>query len=209
MVCVGCGPAVKSDGAGSTGEDASSSTMPAETGSVLDDETSTGSEPGQTSAMDPTDEPEDTVGAADGEYFVALHAVIAAETPFQFVGTVKIDADLVSMSLTPLSLEVLSVDSPREPLPPPIELFGNVDDLGVFTIAAPDLQISGLANPITGSDIVVSLTIQGRAEGDLICADVTGMVTVPANIDLQGSRLTAMPLPADGELPLPSEIGCP
>ena len=225
MMLVACGPAVESEDeepssgteAGSTSgsttnapdpdPDPGPSTAPV-TSSPATSETTTsvGDDSGSSSTTT-------SVGVED-QYYVNLAAIVAETTPFQFIGTVKVDDGGIGMSLTPLSLDVLSVDTPRELVPPPIEILGTIEPDGLITIEVPEVQLVGAVNPITGSDIVAEFTIQAEFVGDLICGRVAGMVTVPANIDLTGSTFSAMPValgpdPAPEDIPLPSDIGCP
>lgn len=156
-----------------------------------------------------------TTGVAIGdEYYVSIATIVAETTPFQFLGTIKAEGGAVGMSLTPLSLDVGSVDSPRELTPPIIELGGRAEPDGLITIVAPEVQLVGAVNPITGSDVVADITIQAEFVGDLLCGRVSGAIIVPANIDLEGSTFAAMPValgpdPDPGDIPLPSDIGCP
>ena len=144
----------------------------------------------------------------DGEYFLAIFAnPIAPTTPFQFLADVKADAGQVVMLLTPLSLDIQSVDSPREPVPPPFEVSGPIDSEGSFTIDIPELSIPGPTNPVTGSDITASATLEGVLAPDRICGRVSGMITVPANIDLTGSTLAGVRTDG-GPLPLPADLDC-
>ncbi len=194
-----------------TGLDTSSgphNTGEMETGSTETGSTETGST-GSSSGGDDT-----TTGVVDtADYLFALSAIVAPDTPFQFVGTIDADDTTVELSLTPLSLNIGATDLPREPVPPTLAWTGDVTD-GVFTIDVPMQELVGPTNPITGSDIEASIQIVGQFEGDNLCAAVTGQVTVPANIDLAGSTFSAMPLdlgpsPEPEELPLPSAIVCP
>jgi len=151
-----------------------------------------------------------TTGApsVEGEFFLAIFAnPVAPTTPFQFVVDVKADSAQVVMLLTPLSLDLQSVDSPREPVPPPFEVSGPIDSDGFFTIEIPTLSIPGSTNPITGSDIEASATLEGVLEMDRICGQVSGMITVPANIDLTGSTLAGVRTDG-GPLPLPEDLDC-
>lgn len=222
LLLVACGPAVEPeemsmDSMGSTGSMNSTGSMDTE-----------GVTAGTTVAPDPTDgdgsstfvpDPIDETGSTtdpgpigtviEGEYYFALPAIIAQDTPFQFVGTLRADELGISLLLTPLSLDPGSVDTPREEVPPPIELVGIVSAEGQYTIEVPNIELPGSTNPVTGSDLVAQMTIVGAFEGDRFCARVSGMVTVPVNIDLTGSTFEAMPRPVNGGLPLPNEIGCP
>lgn len=208
VVGLGCGPAVEpeSEAGGSTGPAAS-------TGSSGVNETVAPTDPSVTegSSGDGTESSGGvTTGAPtlDGEFFLAIYATpVAPTTPFQFIADVKAGDGQVVMSLTPLSLDIASVDTPREPVPPPFEVSGPIDADGFFAIEVPELLIPGATNPVTGSDIVASATLEGVIEMDRICGRVSGMITVPANIDLTGSSLAGVRLDG-GPLPLPDDLDC-
>lgn len=144
----------------------------------------------------------------EADFFLAIYATpIAPTTPFQFLVDVTAEGGQLVLSLTPLSLEILSVDSPREPLPPPFVVSGPMAADGSFTIEIPELMLIGQANPITGSDIVASVTLDGVFEQDRICGQVSGSITVPANIDLTGSSLSGMRIDG-GPLPSIDDLDC-
>ena len=206
---VGCGPALEvEDPGGTSGNDVSESSSGSQ-GMAPETDTRPVSTTRDAATGDP-DEPIDTT--VDGEFFVSLPTIIAEATPLQFVGTINADAQSISMLLTPLSLDVLSVDTPRELVPPPIELVGTVGPGRTFSIPLHELQVSGAANPITGSDIVASISIEGTLGDGLVCGDADGEVTVPTTIALTGSRFEAVeiePGTPTQDLPLPDDIGCP
>lgn len=191
-----------------TGLDTSSG--PQDTGVVETDSTETG---GSESSSGGDSTTTGVVDTAEYDYLFALSPVFSPQMPFQLVGTIEADDTTIELSLTPLSLDVGAVDSPREPVPPTLVWTGDVVD-GVFTIDVPMLEMAGVTNPVTGSDIAASLQIVGQFEGDNLCADVTGQLTMPVNLDMTGSTFSAMPLdlgpePEPDELPLPSAIVCP
>ncbi len=224
MMLVACGPAVDSDE-----EEQSSGTEAGSTSGSTTNSPDPDPDPGPSTAPVTTspatsvtttgvgdDSGSSTTGSVgvDDQYYVNLAAIVAEDTPFQFLGTVKADGETIGMSLTPLSLDVLSTESPRELVPPAIEIAGTIAPDGLISIDVPDVQFVGAVNPITGSDIEARLRIEAEFVGDLICGRVSGMVTVPANIDLTGSTFSAMPVslgpnPAPDDIPLPSDIGCP
>ena len=205
----GCGPALEvEDPGGTSGNDVSESSSGSQ-GMAPGADTRPVSTTRDAATGEP-DEPIDTT--VEGEFFVSLPTIIAEATPLQFVGTINADAQSISMLLTPLSLDVLSVDTPRELVPPPIELVGTVGPGRTFSIPLHELQVSGVANPITGSDIVASISIEGTLGDGLVCGDADGEVTVPTTIALTGSRFEAVeiePGTPTQDLPLPDDIGCP
>lgn len=134
----------------------------------------------------------------NGEFLLALAAVIAPETPLQFYTTVVFtpspEGGTVTLSLQPLSLDVLGTTMPREPVGDPLEL-GPVDvtAAGTFELPIADpVMVTGAANPITGSDIVATLNLTASIQSeDIFCGTVTGMVTAPLMLDLLGSTFAA------------------
>ena len=78
-----------------------------------------------------------------------------------------------------------------------------------------ELAVTGAANPITGSDIVATLSLTGAIQDENVyCGIAGGMVTVPANIDLTGSTFAAIRInPEDAmnpaALPDPPVGACP
>ncbi len=216
LVLAGCGPAVEEESA-SSGEGSTSAV--GSSGSTSDTPVPDPPDPDppamtSTSTTGPvgTDTGFASTGstgavATEGAYFFAMRLIIAESTPLQFVGEAKADGEVVAMTLTPLSLDLNSTDAPREEVPPAIELTGDLDPDGVFRILASDLELPGNVNPITGSDIVATLRIEGAFEGENICGRVSGMVTAPANIDLTGSTLSAIPYDG-GELPAVEQVDC-
>ncbi len=143
-------------------------------------------------------------------YLIALTATpISPDTPFQFVGEVSTDGVVATFALMPLSLDVGSTDSPRELLPPPL-VFENiaVDNDGFFAFEAPEVQITGAANPITASDIFANLSIEAQFQGEKICGRAGGEVISPIKLDLTGSTFSGVALLDDGPLPPVADAQC-
>jgi hypothetical protein len=72
-------------------------------------------------------------------------------------------------------------------------------------------MVTGMANPITGSDIVATLALDGVIQSeDLFCGSVTGMVTQPLMLDLMGSTFAGVRVPSIDMLPGdPITVACP
>ena len=222
-VAVGCGPAVETPGGTEIEAETDAGTAEGSTGarttsvSMVPEPDPTDPNTSSSEGTGPSGVTTDgvtmggvTTGAPsmDGEFFLAIFATpVAPTTPFQFLADVKADAGQVVMLLTPLSLDVGSVSTPREPVPPSFEVSGSIDAGGAFRIEVPELALPGSTNPITGSDIVASLTLEGVLGIDRICGRVSGMITVPANIDLTGSTLAGERSEGD-PLPLPADLDC-
>jgi hypothetical protein len=73
-------------------------------------------------------------------------------------------------------------------------------------------MVTGMANPITGGDIVATLTIEGAIQSeDLWCGTVDGMATSPISLPLAGSTFAATRIEATDAASLPTEVvyACP
>ncbi|MEM6291506.1 MAG: hypothetical protein AAGA54_09585 [Myxococcota bacterium] len=226
-----CGPAVDTNesegGSESSGGDTGSTDPSGGSMPQPEPEPETGSTPEPaTSTTTMTPEPGSSVTSGGGfddsgdsggidvpqsrSFLIAITATpVSPETPFQFLGEVTTDGFVATFSLTPLTLDVGSTDTPRDPLPPPL-VFENiaVDDDGVFAFDAPEVLLPGAANPITGSDIVADLTIEAQFQGEKICGRLGGEIVVPIQLDLAGSTFSGVALLDDGPLPPVSEAQC-
>lgn len=219
VVLGGCGPAVETGGADSSSDPTADSAETAEDSADAGDTaepTVTASDGVDTDDPGPQDvatgipEPEpDPSADLSGEYLLAVSVVIAPETPFQWRATVDhTTASVVTMSLQPLTLDVLSTTSPREPYGDPLRLEFQLADDGTFAFYLGELQLAGVTNPITGSDLVADVGFDGQALGpEAFCGDAVGTVTSPLTLDLAGSTFAFTPIV--DELPNPVVSRCP
>ena len=142
------------------------------------------------------------------EYFMLLHLIVAEDTPLQLSGTVERADGQLQFDLEFLSLDVLSTDSPREPTGTHLTVANvPISDANEFEFTVSDLAVTGSANPITGSDIVMTINVEGSITDTQICGSMGGQITVPANIDLTGSYMAGIVLP-DGPLPDIANVTC-
>ncbi len=152
-----------------------------------------------------------------GDFLLALAAVIAPETPLQFYATVTFtpsaDGGMLQMNLQPLSLDPGETTIPRQPVGDSLTLQPvAVNATGGFELPISEpVMVTGMANPITGSDIVATLNLSGTIQSeDLFCGTVTGMVTSPLMLDLTGSSFAAVRVPSVDMLPgEPITVACP
>lgn len=155
-----------------------------------------------------------------GTFHFSLAAIVAETTPLQFIATTTFTADpagggTLDIELQPLSLDVLATTEPREFVGDVVSISFPVDESGAFEADLGELAVTGAANPITGSDIVATLSLQGAIQDENVyCGNAGGMVTVPANIDLTGSSFAAIRInPEDATnpaaLPDPPVGACP
>ena len=68
-----------------------------------------------------------------------------------------------------------------------------VDEFGNFEFGVADFTIPGPANPLTGTDLVVTADFRGFVDDDArFCGDVEGSITSPLTLDLTGSTFGAI-----------------
>lgn len=132
-----------------------------------------------------------------GDYLFALSARLLPQKPILGIGTLTISQGAngpeLSFSLQPLDAKdkKTPVGTPIAGGPFPIQADGSfVADLG-------SIQVTGAANPISGSDLLTTATFTGGPgalckPADFICGDVSGIVSKPlTNYDLApGSKFT-------------------
>jgi hypothetical protein len=131
-----------------------------------------------------------------GRYLAALATTLAPGQPILFSCEVTVSEDLATVDL---SFQPLSTDADPLPREPVGESFGAsavaYGEDGSFSAELGELTIPGRANPISGSDIVATVTIAATAyamTADLpmsFCGGVSGMVSVPLALDLAGSTI--------------------
>jgi hypothetical protein len=167
-----------------------------------DEETSGSESPGTTSdAPAPTavssSGPSLDVGTVDpgtdGAFLFALAPSINPATPFQFVASVTVADGLMRLILNPLTLDIGSTTTPRLPTNDYLafEAVPVVDDC--FTLDMGEAMLRGDTNPITGSDVVATIRVDGCfTDAETFCGDASGAITVPADISLAGSTFAAI-----------------
>lgn len=168
-----------------------------------------------TSGNDTDDSGTETDGAPDlgdpvfpaTEFLVVLRLSGALPTPIQLAGTVASQGGTVSFDLEYLALEVGSNDTPRTPTGEFLRVDAPVADDGTFEFAIDGTPVIGAANPIDGTDIEMSISVTGQVGADRICGALTGAVTVPIDVDLDGSAFSGIAV-GDGELPAASTATC-
>ncbi len=112
----------------------------------------------------------------------------------------------ITMSIQPLSaMDHVTLVGPA--LVPPA---ADVNIAGEFDVEFTDVVIPGAANPITGSDVTVTLTLHGQIRTqDLVCGDVpVGNITMPVMLSAVGTTWSQVRIPAGGPDPT-IEVKCP
>jgi hypothetical protein len=149
-----------------------------------------------------------------GTFLLAVSTVIAVDLPMQFIATNTVTTDemgnqTLTASLQPLSLDQGKVLTPRMPTGEPIDQMNLPLTDGMFVIDAGTLMVTGVANPVTGSDIVATLVMKGTVvDKDFYCGDIEGEVTSPLMADLAGSTFAAVRLEDPMMLPTDVTINC-
>ncbi|HWB75154.1 MAG TPA: hypothetical protein VG755_09360 [Nannocystaceae bacterium] len=220
FACTGCGPKVgeTEDGGGSESVESEGGGS-SEESTVSGPSTSTGPTTTTTNADDATtDTPQpldvgSTVPDVTGTHLFAVAAVIDPSHPLQWFATVSEGGQPggLTIELQSLSLDQAATTTPREPVGEARVIDVVVEADGSFTVEVPDMLIPGAANPITGSDIVGTIILDGRVvSDDLLCGNVTGTITQPLMLDLTGSTFAGTRVPDISQLPGdPIPAACP
>ncbi|MCA9699577.1 MAG: hypothetical protein KC431_18770, partial [Myxococcales bacterium] len=171
---------------------------------------------GDSGTTDTTDTGEDGLTDMTGTYLFALVTTLDPEAPLEFVTTVTMTvADdgmsaLADFNFQPLSLNVGSKVEPREFVGDSLTYEAiPIDANGQFEIDMGTVQVTGAANPITGSDIEATLVVSGGiVHASAFCGELSGAVTSPLQYDLANSTWGAIKLADDGSNPatLPPEF---
>lgn len=223
VILAACGPVVDvSETGGGSGDGDSSSVDASSSVSAsgnAEASSTTGVSSAATSADDETsDQPWLDAGPwphLQYEQLFAVALVIDPAHPLQWLAEVhQTDQNgyaSLLVELHSLSLDQGATTTPRAVIGSPFAFEGAFASDGSFAIDLPELTILGAANPITGSDLTLQLTIEGTVMNDeLWCGRVSGMLVEPLMLDLAGSTFAGTPAYAGSQLvgdPIPA--ACP
>ena len=148
-----------------------------------------------------------------GDFLLAVATTVDQDKPLQFIATTTVtDAggkQQMDICLQPLSLTQGKVLVPREPIGDPLCFTGKEIVDNKFTLDAGIVSVTGMANPITGANIVASLIMAANIKSDdLYCGAVTGEVMEPPVGDITGSTFAAVRLTDVKTLPDPVLVDC-
>jgi hypothetical protein len=149
----------------------------------------------------------------DGVFLVAVNTSVSPGLPLQFLGEVTSELDAegngtITVDFQPLSLDQGSTTVPREEVGESLVIDGDVANFQ-FTLPFGETMVTGAANPITGSDIVSDLSLEGQIRSETAwCGSVTGMVLSPIQVPLDGSFFAAIELADRSERPLHFPCEC-
>ncbi len=145
-----------------------------------------------------------------GTFLLGLGAVIAPDPPFQFIADIDLEQDedgaTVDLELTALHR------FDRVPIGDPLVAKNvPVDETGKFEAAFEGI-VPGDANPVTGSELTIDVTVIGRIRSkDMFCGEANGMILRPVMLDIAGSTIGAIRIEAgmEGEQLPPPLADCP
>lgn len=109
-----------------------------------------------------------------------------------------------------LSSVALAVDT-KEPVGTPTQVGPfKVSNAGEVVVELKDFPVPGEANPITGNNLLVDLTLKLQLKnGDLLCGTaLAGKVTSPTTVEMTGSTIGLVRLEPGAALP-PALTKCP
>lgn len=131
-------------------------------------------------------------GEPDGDFLMALSAKINPAKPIMFFTRLTTAAMGDGLDVT-MNIQPLSAADRKTPV-------GNAVDVGPFHVGAdaklvadlPPLEVTGEANPLTGSDIQADVALTGNlcSPGEFICGEVTGEAIASITVKLDGSTFT-------------------
>lgn len=143
-----------------------------------------------------SDMPIECLPDMSGQYLLALETILVADLPLQFVTTIVMTVApdctgaTASFEFQPLGLAQASLTEPRDFVGTPL-LFEDVefDAAGNFSIDFGEVMVSGLANPISSSDITATIRIEGHIVHEAaLCGSADGEVSAPIGAPLSGSK---------------------
>lgn len=142
---------------------------------------------------------------------LAIDTSISPGLPLQgIVWLQRGGAGTVDLELQWLSLDQGSTTEPRALVGDVYAYAGiPVGPDGAFTWDTGVLLIPGAANPITGSDIVASVSAEVVPMGSPYCGRVSGLVMQPIRVPLDGSTHAMTTVASELELPLEFPVACP
>lgn len=147
-----------------------------------------------------------------GSFFLAFSTVVQPGAPLLFRAEVERTSGELSVTMRALASDTTPDGEPRddarEVVGEPIEpaaVETNPD--GSFLLDMGTVEIPQPANPILEAPVEAEFTMEGRfCDEDGFCGSMDGQVTVPTEIDLEGSRFGA--IRTDDVVEAPLRCGC-
>jgi hypothetical protein len=150
-------------------------------------------------------------GDVQGTFLLAISTSIAPTKPIVALADLTTPAFQEGTGLA-LSVQPLSATDRATPVGAPISVGPFlVDAAGNFRAELPGLTVSGEANPITpGAPIAADLVLSGNlcATSGFFCGSVSGQVTSPIMLGLDGSTFTLTLVDSGGDIPTQPAVDC-
>ncbi|GMV40525.1 MAG: hypothetical protein AMXMBFR64_22410 [Myxococcales bacterium] len=157
-----------------------------------------------------------TLTDVNGTFLLGIAPVISPTSVLQFTTVVtwtpnddpttggKLKFDLQPIQVAPGQVT-------REPVGGIIVGNADVAADGSFEMDLGEQDVTGLANPISGSDITATLKLKGKIrDSDTLCGTVEGDVTAPIQVGLNGSTFGMTRIESTAAADLPEPLGaCP
>lgn len=146
---------------------------------------------------------------AEGSYLALIKTSLAPGSPIRFHLRVEhTGPTAISFEIQPLRVLWPSSEDPCDHLigclvgssvrRPNVAVASD----GTFEVDLGSFDVPGVANPISGSDIVLDAALQGKVRSaSHVCGTVTGQVSSPIAADLAGTTFTAHLVPDPAALP--------
>ena len=144
-----------------------------------------------------------------GPFLMGFAASVAPDKPIAILSTQKLTDNGDGTATLDLSLQPLTYMGLKPSGPPIVKTGIPVTATGTFMVDLGQQIVPADANPVTMTDLVATIQLAGTLfSADTECGDVTGMVTMPAPLDLAGSHFFAIRVTDMSNLPaLPAK--CP
>jgi hypothetical protein len=149
-------------------------------------------------------------GDVEGQYSFAISVTLAPTKPILALTDVTTPATGSGTGFA-FDAQPLSAADRRTPVGQKVSLGPfQVDQNGAYRAEIPNLQVTGAANPVTGGDITADAVLSGNLCGDgrFFCGTVSGNVTKPLPLDLDGSTFTFTRVDSATDLPAQPAIDC-
>ena len=147
------------------------------------------------------------------DFLLVVSTTLDPSLPLQGYVTATPNGSTVDLTLQWLSLSPGSTNAPRQPVGDVYAYAGLPYDANAgFAWTTGIILIPGAANPLTGEDLVGSITVAAELSGvdaPLFCGAADGQITMPFDAALAGSTHSMTVVPDVGQLPSPVALGCP
>jgi len=155
------------------------------------------------------DAPPSMVYNVTGTFLMGLAASVDTSMPIEILSTQTLTPNSDGTAALDLSLQPLTYMGQKPTGSPIVEMGIPVTATGTFTIDLGQVMVNADANPVTQTNLVATISLAGTLfSADTECGAVTGMVTMPAPLNLDGSTFAAIRVTDTTNLPA-TPLTCP